>query len=181
MIFEIDANLTLRLLQSDDATQLFTLVDQNREYLREWLPWLDHNNNVEASEAFIATTQNQFQSGKGFSGGVFLNDILVGMCGYHPINNVNQSVTIGYWLSENSQGSGIITRCADFLIQYAFNDLKLNKVLIPVAESNPRSRSVCERLQLTNEGIERDAEFLYGRYVDHVMYSILESEWKSRK
>lgn len=181
MVFEIDAGLTLRLLQSENAPQLFALVDQNRDYLREWLPWLDHNNNVEASEAFIAATENQFQSGQGFSGGVFLNDTLIGMCGYHPVNSANKSVEIGYWVSEKSQGAGIITRCVGFLLHYAFSDLKLNKVIIPVAESNLKSRSVCEKLQLTNEGIERDAEFLYGRYVDHVRYSILKSEWKSRK
>ena len=36
-----------------DARELFVTVDENREYLREWLPWLDDVNSVEDELAMI--------------------------------------------------------------------------------------------------------------------------------
>lgn len=181
MKFEIDRNLTLRLLQGEDATNLFTLVDTNRAHLRKWLPWLDHNTDVKDSISFIASVQDQFHCGLGYACGVFLNDELVGMCGYHPINTVNKSVIIGYWLSESAQGFGVITRCTKFFIEHAFYELELNEVLIPVAVDNLKSRAVCDRLGLINKGTEREAEFLYDKYVDHIRYSISKDEWLTRK
>ena len=41
----MDANnvpdLELRLLAPDDAEELAALIERNRQYLREWLPWVD--------------------------------------------------------------------------------------------------------------------------------------------
>lgn len=177
MKFEIDKNLTLRLLDAGDAANLFALVDANREHLREWLPWLDRNIEVKDTVSFIASIQDQFHSGLGYACGVFFNDELVGMCGYHPINTANRSVVIGYWLSESAQGFGVITRCTTFFIEHAFCELELDEVLIPVAVNNLKSRAVCDRLGLINKGTEREAEFLYDKYVDHISYSISRDEW----
>ena len=39
LLDRISENLELRLLQLEDAQELFALTDANRNYLREWLPW----------------------------------------------------------------------------------------------------------------------------------------------
>jgi len=180
MNFEVDNGLTLRLLQIEDAENLFALVDANRAYLKEWLPWLDRNADVKDSISFITSIHEQFHAGFGFACGVFLSGRLVGMCGFHPINPSDKSVVIGYWLSEDVQGSGIISRCTKFLIGYAFCELKLDKVYIPVAVENSKSRAVCERIGLVSEGVVPKAEFLYDKYVDHVRYAISKGEWLAR-
>jgi hypothetical protein len=36
-------SLILRLLREEDAEELFLRVDQNRDHLRRWMPWLDGN------------------------------------------------------------------------------------------------------------------------------------------
>ena len=45
MTFPLSAgdDLELDVLNEADAEELFALVDANRAYLREWLPWLDEN------------------------------------------------------------------------------------------------------------------------------------------
>ena len=86
-------------------------------------------------------------------------------------------MSIGYWLTQEKQGQGIITLCVKFFIDYAFKVLELNKVLISAAVGNSKSRAICERLGLKNEGIDREGEFLYGQYVDLVRYSMLRKEW----
>ena len=176
--FQVSEFVLLRTLTVSDARSLFSLVDDNRTYLRVWLPWLDDNTGVEDLENFIKSTLDQYADEMGFQCGIFFNETLVGVCGYHPINRSSNSVTIGYWIAEDTTGKGIVTSCTKYLIDYAFDKLNLNKVCIPAAVNNLKSRAVPERLGLVNEGIEREAEYLYGQYVDHVRYSILRSEWK---
>ena len=103
------------------------------------------------------------------------------MCGYHPIDRSNNSVVIGYWLAENMTGQGIVTSCVEFLVSYAFDKLGINKVNIPVAAGNIKSRAIPERLGFVNERVERDAEHLYGRYVNHVRYSVLRDQWSDSR
>lgn len=52
-VYEVDEHITLRQLNLQDANQLFALIDSNRSYLREWLPWLDTNVSSDDSIAFI--------------------------------------------------------------------------------------------------------------------------------
>ncbi|MEO9897792.1 MAG: GNAT family protein [Paracoccaceae bacterium] len=177
MEFRVDDEITLKLLQPSDAETVFELVDSNRTYLRQWLPWLDHNTGPEDSREFIEEAQKQFEASKGFACGVFFENDLVGMCGYNEICEKSQSVQIGYWVAEDHQRKGIISRCSRFLIDHAFEELKSRKVFMFVAEQNTKSRAICERLGFTIEGTLPDAEDLYGNWVDHVRYAMSADRW----
>ncbi|MBD3648269.1 MAG: GNAT family N-acetyltransferase [Pseudomonadales bacterium] len=168
----------MRHLVEDDAPELFKVVDSNRRHLREWLPWLDRNTEEAHSLDFIRSTIDQCRNGQGFVCGIFDRGDLVGTCGYHPIVAPRSEATFGYWLAESALGKGLVTRATAILIDYAFENLKLQKVCIPVAVENHKSRAVCERLELDNEGIRPKAEYPYGVYVDHVLYYTTPSSWK---
>ncbi|MOA59632.1 putative ribosomal N-acetyltransferase YdaF [compost metagenome] len=71
-----------------------------------------------------------------------------------------------------------MTKVCEALTEYALVELDLNKVDIRAAERNFRSRSIPERLNFTQEGTIRKAEWLYDHYVDHVVYGMLKEEWK---
>lgn len=178
MIFHLAPDLSLRRLQAQDADRLFRLVDANRLYLRQWLPWLDSTLTPEDSRVFIERIDRQDAAGLGFACGVFWRGDLVGMCGFHPINTDEKSVTIGYWLAESCQGQGIITRAARFCIDYAFDHLGLHKAGMLVAEQNVASRAVCARLGLRVEGRMEKAEWLYDRWVTHIHYGVDAPRWR---
>ena len=63
------------------------------------------------------------------------------------------------------------------LINYAFTILNLNRVVITCATANERSCAIPLRLGFTHEGIARDAEWLYDRFVDHDLYALLRRDW----
>lgn len=173
----IDPSLRLRSLQLEDAEELFRLVDANRTHLREWLPWLDSTTGVESQRDFIRSILDQEARGQGGVYAVLADERIVGVAGYHPIRWTNRSVDIGYWLASEAVGKGIMTRCCRALVDHAFTELGLNRVAIPVAVGNARSRAVPERLGFKIEGTIRDAEWLYDHYVDHVLYAALQREW----
>ena len=61
--FPIDDDTELRLLEERHADELFALVDRNRAYLREWLPWLDATATVDDERSFVRTSLEGFAAG----------------------------------------------------------------------------------------------------------------------
>lgn len=176
--FTIDEQTILRQLEPADASELFKVVDSNRAHLREWLPWLDRNTEEIHSDEFIQSTILQSSQKQGFVCGIFLENDLVGTCGYHPIYEPKTEGTIGYWLAKSAIGRGLATRATVILIEHAFKNMGITKIYIPVATGNHRSRAVCERLELQNEGIEENAEYLYDKFVDHILYFTTRDSWQ---
>lgn len=175
--YRVDDEIELRLLEERHAEALFALVDANRDYLREWLPWLDDNRDAAASRAFIRSCLQQFADNKGYQAGVWVAGELAGMAGFHAIDRTNRSAMIGYWLAAGYQGRGIITRACRALVDQAFAELGLNRVVIRCATGNARSCAIPERLGFTNEGVKRQAEWLYDHFVDHNVYAMLAEDW----
>ena len=173
----ITKQLSLRPLQESDAQELFSLADDNRAYLREWLPWLDKTQTCQDTLEFIKLSIDQDMRGQSPVFAITYEDRIAGVIGYHAFDTENQIASIGYWLSEDTQGQGIITRACQALVHHALVTLNMNRVEIRAATENLKSRSVAERLGFVQEGILRNRENLYGTYVDHVMYSMLKAEY----
>ena len=71
-----------------------------------------------------------------------------------------------------------MTRACRALVDYAFSELGLNRIEIQCAVQNVKSRAIPERLDFTQEGVIRQAEWLYDHYNDHVIYGMLAEEWR---
>jgi ribosomal-protein-serine acetyltransferase len=181
IILRIDDDLFLRQLSETDAVPLFNVIDTNREYLRQWLPWLDTSKNPDDTLNFIRMTVDQFANNDGFAAGIWYQDAIVGTIGFHKVDWLNRSVEIGYWLSANCQGKGIVTRACIAFIDHAFFEWHLHRVQIRCAVGNARSCRIPERLGFIKEGMQRHAEFLYDHYADLTIYGILEREWKEKR
>lgn len=169
----LDEHSELRLLELRQAETLFRLVDDNRSYLRAWLPWVDATRSPEDSREFIESSRRQLARDAGFSAGIWHRDRLAGVIGFHSLDRVHRVTSIGYWLDAGHQGKGLVTRACHALVRHALVDLELNRVEVRAATANHRSRAVAERLGFRLEGVLRDAEWLCDRYVDHAVYGML--------
>lgn len=178
-VHQIDEKLALKLTDINDTDRIFELTNESREYLREWLPWLDTTTKVEDTKAFIEYCMKSYAEQKGMHTAIVFNGEIVGVASYNSIDRNNKIAHIGYWLGHNYQGHGIMTRVVETLTDYAFSRLKLNRVEIHAAVGNTKSRAIPERLGFVNEGTVRQTEWLYDHYVDHVIYGMLAKEWKT--
>jgi ribosomal-protein-serine acetyltransferase len=175
---KISDELELRLLEERHAEELFALVDQNRQHLRQWLPWLDTTLSPSDTSTFIKNALDQFANDLGLVSGIWYRNRIVGVIGFNSIDWQNRIAHIGYWLDAESRGNGLVTRGCSALIDYAFNELELNRIEIHCAEGNTKSRAIPEKLGFSQEGLVRQAEWLYDHFVDHVIYGMLATEWK---
>ncbi|MGI9180386.1 MAG: GNAT family N-acetyltransferase [Longimicrobiaceae bacterium] len=173
----IDEHTELRLLEERHAALLYALIDRNREHLRQWLPWVDASRSADGQRDFIRGALQRFAANDGLNAAIWHRGELAGVIGLHAINWPNRSTSIGYWLAASFQGKGVMTAACRALIDHALGELGLNRVEIRCATGNRRSRAIPERLGFTQEGTLRQAEWLYDRYEDLVLYSMLASEW----
>jgi len=174
--FEMNDDAELRLLELRHAENLFFLIDQSRDYLREWLSWIDLTKEVNDSKEFIQSALKQFGDNNGFQAGIWYKGELAGVIGLHHIDWTNKSTSIGYWLGEEFQGKGLMTSACEGIIDYCFKDLALKRIEIRAAVENTKSQAIPERLGFQKEGCSRSSELLYGRYVDHCIFSLINED-----
>ena len=93
---------------------------------------------------------------------------------------LDNGVEIGYWLREDLQGNGIMTRCISAIIDMVVTHIGMHRIVIRAATSNRGSRGIPERLGFTHEGTMREAGFVNNEYLDLEIYSMLDSEWLGR-
>lgn len=179
-VHKIDEEVSLKLMNVNDAEKLFSLTDQSRQHLREWLPWLDFTTKQEDTKSFIEGCLRAFAENKSLNAVILHKGELAGTAGFNQINWSNKTAYIGYWLGSEFQGNGIMTKVAGALTALAFQEYNMNKVEIRAAVLNSKSRSIPERLGFVHEGTIRQAEWLYDHFVDHAVYGMLAEEWKQK-
>ncbi|MCC8154303.1 MAG: GNAT family N-acetyltransferase [Tannerellaceae bacterium] len=158
-----------------DAEAIFHALHTNRESLRAWLPFVDYTKTVEDSKAFL---ENVPDSGEILFKINYRNHF-AGLIGLKAPDTANHKVEIGYWITAEMEGKGIVTQSCRALITYAFEVLDMNRALIQVAAGNRKSRNIPERLGFTQEGIERDGELLVSGFTDIVRYGLLKREYNA--
>lgn len=167
----VDDTLELRLFKREEAEIQYRLVDQNRLHLRQWLAWVDGTTSAKAIMGYIESTLEHVESNQGVQAGIWYNHELVGIIGHHQIDWKNHHTSIGYWLSQDQTGKGIMSRACEAFVGFSLKDLGLHRVEIRCAHHNDKSRAIPERLGFVKEGLIREVEWLYDHYVDHVVYS----------
>lgn len=179
-MFRLDVSSSLRLefLAEADAPTLFALVDANRERLRKWLPWLDGMQAEGDSLQFIRAAREAFLRSGCAVCGVWADGRLAGVASHNRIDRHNRTAYLGYWLGNEFTGRGLMTACVRALVGHAFASLGLNKVVILVATENARSQAIPDRLGFSREGVLRDGEQLYGRFVDSTVNGVLKRDWR---
>lgn len=175
---ELNRDLYLQLLEERHAAEVFTLVDQDRASLREWLPWVDATETQDDTLIFIRSSLEQFASNKGFAAGIWHQDQFCGTIGTHKLDWLNRKGEVGYWLGHSFQGKGIITAACRAVTTHLLGGMELNRVLICCAKGNEKSCAVAQRLGFTDEGVAREAQLLHGNFHDLRRFSMLKKDWK---
>jgi ribosomal-protein-serine acetyltransferase len=173
---KVTDEIELRFVEEQHAQDIFNLTDANRLHLRKWLPWLDQTRSVSDTLEFIASCSRQLCENGGFQAGIWFKHHLCGMIGHHGIDRPNRSTSMGYWLDASHQGKGIMTASCRVMINHAFRELDLHRVVVRCATENRRSRAIPERLGFKLEGVDRQAEWLYDHFVDLANYGLLRTD-----
>jgi ribosomal-protein-serine acetyltransferase len=177
MVLKIDNDIELHVTQQIFAKELIETIDNNREHLTPFMPWVGYMQTEENAIQYIQLCENLQAENKEISFVILNQKKLVGRIGIHFINQENKCGAIGYWLSADATGKGIITKSCKKLLEYGFQNLNLVRIELKAATKNYKSQAIAERLHFTKEGVLRQAEFVNGKYLDIIVYAMLQEEW----
>lgn len=109
------------------------------------------------------------------------NNRVIGSLGLHMdhLRSAQDVRMLGYVLSEDYWGRGIVTEAAKAVLKHAFLDLELPMITIHHYSYNQRSMRVIEKCGFLYEGTLRHCTQIYnGNIYDLVCYSMTKKEWE---
>lgn len=168
--------LLLRKITMEDAYDMFAYCSD--EEVAKYVTWNAHKN-IEDTETFIASILENYQDHKPAPWGIVLkeNNRLIGTVGFTSMNPIHHSAEIGFALSRNNWGKGIMTEAVKEIIKYGFETLHLNRIQAMCFKDNIASERVMIKSGMSYEGLHRQKIFNNGRYIDVKLYSILKEEY----
>lgn len=172
--WQVSKSIIARKFARSDAASVFEVVENNRTYLRQWMPWLDQTTSVANIEQFIQKAQEGYVTGSNLLLGLWDDTQYVGIVSFNEIDGA--SAEIGYWISQDYQGKGIIRCAVKLLIEHGFQHLNLSTVNIQCAINNLKSHAVAQKLGFTLVKTIPNNEWLYDHYVDHALYVLTQSD-----
>jgi ribosomal-protein-serine acetyltransferase len=176
----IAPGVRLRLAEERDAPEMAAAVDADRAHLDPWMPWTRGYSEASAL-AWIRASRRQLADNRGVNLLIEVDGRISGTVGMPAVDWSHRSMAIGYWLTADVEGRGIMTAAVTALIDHAVDTWGIERVEIRAGTENRRSRAVPERLGFAFEGIARRAERVGDTVLDHAVYGLLAEEWRARR
>jgi RimJ/RimL family protein N-acetyltransferase len=170
-------HVTLRELRCSDAPMLLKQVSRP-EVLRHIAP---APTTVEGFQSFIRWTHAQRRRRLHAAFGLIPAGTLtpVGILQFWPVEVDWSTAEWGFVVGEQHWGSGLFGHGARLVLDFAFHTVGVLRLEARSADVNGRGNGALRKLGATPEGRLRGAFRQGTRVGDHLMWSILASEWRS--
>jgi len=174
-----DDRVLLRPLKATDVALLqeFSLNEPN---LWQYYPINSGADGINNLDKFMDTALSARKNHSQYPFIVFdkLKNEYAGSTRYYDIQPIHKTLYIGYtWYGKRFQGTGLNKHCKFLLLQFAFENMKMERVAFEADVMNERSIAAMKSIGCTVEGILRSHKTMQDRRRDTIMLSILKDEW----
>lgn len=159
-LFNIDTailttrTLTRRLREGDGAS-FYDLIVENSAYINDHFPILvEAVRSPEDGEAFVRQKLAQWLMQQEFTFGIWRVDE-ADMIGYVHFRNIDWQTPrseISYFLHQKHAGKGLMTEVMSRMVQFAFKQLQLNKLVLKTLIDNYPSQRLARKVGFRREG-----------------------------
>jgi RimJ/RimL family protein N-acetyltransferase len=173
--------ITLRPWRASDAAALWTAVDESRDHLAAYMPWVAFYTDQTAAHAFIAGSIREWSHGFQLPLAMIEQETgrIIGASGYHsdePTGSGWRSLEIGYWLRQGEEGKGFMREAVRAQIRLAF-ELGVERLQLVCDARNQASYRVAEACGFRREAmLRRDTRTHRGELRDTRIYGLLPDE-----
>ena len=141
---------------------------------------------IEARGQAILLEQKRIEPGvpgQWFQFAIALKDTgqLAGDCGLCVLVQDARQAQLGITLARAFQGRGLATEAVNAVLDYAFINLDLHRVVATVDVENKRSAVLMEQVGLRREGHFIKNAWFKGHWADEYLYAVLQAEWLPRR
>jgi ribosomal-protein-alanine N-acetyltransferase len=164
--------LVLRRVNENDANEIFALRSnpETMKYIPRPLV-----KSIDDALEHIAMIDAKIESNEGINWAITYkhNPKLIGIIGHYRIKPEHFRAEVGYMLLPEFHGKGIISEAIKEVVNYGFNEMKLHSIEAIIDPENFGSARVLEKNNFVKEAHLKENEFYEGRFLDTVIYSIL--------
>ena len=133
------------------------------------------------AESWIAGHEERLRDGHFvFAIALRASNELIGTIGLQ-IEPTSKKAELGYWVGVPYWNEGYATEAAGRLVEYAFEELSLNRVAACHFARNPASGRVMQKIGMAHEGTVREGELKGDTFEDLELYAILRSDWPAQR
>lgn len=174
------SRLTLRKMTMRDAPDIYHYA-RDAEVARHVL-WEAHRS-LWDTRAYVRFLLYQYRNGLPGSWGIELKETgcIVGTIGYMSYTGEHRTAEIGYSLSREHWGRGLMTEALSAVIDESFRTLKLHRIEAMHFTDNPASGRVMEKCGMRHEGHLRERICCKGVFRDVEMWGIVRSDWTAHR
>ncbi len=94
-------------------------------------------------------------------------------------NAALREADIGVIVKREHWGKGCATAAVQELLALGFGTLALHRIYGECDPANSGSARVMEKAGMVREGLQRECLWQKGKWVDRLLYAVLEREWKA--
>lgn len=167
----------LMILDMQHAPLLAEFHLRNRAHLAQWEGQKDDDFfTVEACQQRIARSQALWQQGAEYRFIALSLDgqqILATCALSNLVRGLFQACHFGYSVCAQQQGKGLMFEVAQAVIEYAFGQLQLHRLMANYMPANVRSERLLQRLGFSREGYAKDYLKIAGKWEDHVLTALI--------
>jgi ribosomal-protein-alanine N-acetyltransferase len=171
--------VTLRELQLSDAPSLLTMLTTH-EVARFISP---APATLEGFERFIAWAHRERQSGHYVCYAVVPQGQSTAV-GLFQVRQLEASFAIAEWgfaLGSAYWGTGMFAECATLVVDFAFDVLGVHRLEARAAVVNGRGNGALRKIGAVQEAVLRRSFLCNGNYIDQMLWSILDTDWRQGK
>ncbi|MBE4909925.1 GNAT family N-acetyltransferase [Bacillus luteolus] len=171
--------ILLRKFNLDDVKDMFEYT--SIPDVSNFVPWETHKS-IEDSYGFINYILKQYEDSKLAPWAIELkeNQKVIGTIDFVAWYPQHRRAELGFILSKEHWGKGLIPEAAAKVIEFGFDRMNLNKIKAPCMVENVQSARVLQKLGMTLEGILKDEYFIKGKLRDMAVYSILKKDFQKQ-
>jgi len=168
----LDDGVVIRRYVEDDIAPLVDVVNANLDHLKPWMPWAQETMTLDSQMTFFQESSQQWDEGSNFVYGIFEpTGRVVGGTGFH-VRNGPGVLEIGYWLTKDAEGKGLMTRVVDTLTKAAVSVEGVTRVEIHCDADNSRSAAIPKRLGYSLVRVEPREILAPGECGKHLIWAI---------
>jgi RimJ/RimL family protein N-acetyltransferase len=171
--------VVLRELRQSDAASLFAMLT-TREVSRFISP---PPSTVEGFERFVAWTIRQRCAGAYVCFAVTLkgSDTAIGIFQVRQLEADFRTAEWGFAIGSPFWGTGVFQDGAELVLDFAFNALGVRRLEARAAVLNGRGNGALLKMGAVQEAVLRKSFQCNGQYVDQILYTILDDEWRTSR
>ena len=172
--------LILKPYHNTDASAVYKVI--NRKAVYDMTSAIPHPYPRESIEPWIDFTRKNIVYGCSYELGAFDKEAgnYLGNIGVVGISKRDNNAELAYFIDPNHWGMGYATEAVKGILEFGFNELKLERIVGRCMACNLASKRVMEKNGLLLEGLARHEIKKDGKYIDVFRLAILSTDYKER-